>query len=65
MNYQELKNWLERLPHRRPAYYDGDWYCARCGEPWGRRGLDSGDLSYREKEMLIAGEGCPSCLSRR
>lgn len=38
----------------------GDLFCKKCGEPW-----DVGhvyeEMSEAEREILLKGEGCPSC----
>lgn len=63
MTYQELKRWLETLtsPHDMPVYYDADWYCNRCGEPWDSYGIDHDDMTPAEAKAFRAGQGCPSC----
>jgi len=42
----------------------GDVYCAKCGEPWDYYGVLHGDMSYKEKEEFLKGEGCPSCFDK-
>jgi len=36
--------------------------CAKCGEPWEKYAVDTGDLGNRKDvARFYAGEGCPSC----
>jgi len=43
----------------------GDVFCRKCGEPWDSFGITraegEGDLTAREAERFLRGEGCPSC----
>jgi len=47
----------------------GDLYCKKCGEPWEAAGVlpalngreDEADMSKKEAERFMKGEGCPSC----
>ena len=43
-----------------------DITCAKCGEPWDSYGVHQakhgdGDMTAREAERFLKGEGCPSC----
>lgn len=60
--WREVQKWLETLPHRgkRPIYYDGDYYCSICGEPWNARSLVD-DMGEKWAEKFMKGLGCPDC----
>ena len=38
-----------------------DVRCAVCGEPWERYGLFNGDMYKWERDLFLAGAGCPCC----
>jgi hypothetical protein len=48
-------------------YFDGDYYCAKCGEPWDAYGVrlalkgKPSDMTKEEAERFMRAEGCPSC----
>jgi len=50
-----------------PEYYDGDYYCAVCGEPWDAYGVrlalkgEISDMTKEEAERFMRDEGCPCC----
>jgi hypothetical protein len=48
-------------------YEDGDYFCAKCGEPWDAYGVHLAlngkvsDMTKEEAERFMRAEGCPSC----
>jgi predicted amidophosphoribosyltransferase len=49
----------------RPKYHDGDYWCAKCGEPWDAHGVRyAEDMTEDERDRFLAGEWCPSCWKR-
>ena len=38
-----------------------DVNCNKCGEPWDRYGVLHGDMYDWQKDLFIAGAGCPCC----
>jgi ssDNA-binding Zn-finger/Zn-ribbon topoisomerase 1 len=49
----------------RPKYYDGDYWCAKCGEPWDAYGVrHAEDMTENERDRFLMGEGCPVCWKR-
>jgi len=51
----------------RPEYFDGDYYCGVCGEPWDAYGVrlalkgKVSDMTKEEAERFMKGLGCPCC----
>jgi len=45
-----------------PAYVgDGDMVCNKCGELWDVYGIGHGDMTAKERDVFLAGDGCPCC----
>jgi len=50
-----------------PDYWDGDYICSVCGEPWEAYGVrlalkgEESDMTKEEAEKFMKGLGCPCC----
>jgi len=42
-----------------------DVYCRVCGEPWDAFGLFHGDMTDEERDIFLAGLGCPCCWKNK
>jgi len=67
---EEFLEAVEKGEAKRPYYYDGDYYCNRCGEPWDAYGVRMAlkgkvsDMTPEEASDFMEGKGCPCCETR-
>jgi hypothetical protein len=68
--YECLEDFLEDVEKgiADEVYYeDGDYFCAKCGEPWDAYGVRIAlkgavsDMTKEEAERFMNAEGCPCC----
>jgi len=46
-----------------PSYFDGDYICNCCGEPWELYFIFN-EMDEKEKDKFLNGKGCPCCPIR-